>query len=167
MSFAGDAGYNIWVISDTHLKCGKYLPAAFLKKVSREDIIIHLGDFISLEIVEYLRSLARLEAVSGNCDAREVKGLFPSRKILRLGGLSIGLMHGHGGPSETLSFVASQYDGKVDIALFGHTHVPHHSRPAGTVFFNPGSLTGGRGCDGSYGMIRTDGENVWGELFEL
>lgn len=167
MSFAGDAGYNIWVVSDTHLKCGKYLPADFVRKVSREDIIIHLGDFISLEIVEHLQSLARLEAVSGNCDIRDVKKMFPPRRIIRLQGISIGLMHGHGGPSETLSSAASEYEGKVDIALFGHTHIPHHSRSGRTVFFNPGSLSGGRGHCGSYGMIHTDGENVWGELFEL
>jgi putative phosphoesterase len=167
MSFAGDAGYNIWVISDTHLKCGKYLPGPFVDRVSREDLIIHLGDFISLEIVEFLQSLARLEAVSGNCDPPAIRGLFPPRKVIRPGTLKIGLTHGSGGVSEALSAVAGEYGEKVDLALFGHTHLPHHSREGRTVFFNPGSLTRGRGGVDSYGMLRWDGEHAWGELFEI
>jgi putative phosphoesterase len=167
MSFAGDAGYNIWVISDTHLKSGDHLPAHFIDRVSREDIIIHLGDFISIEVVDFLRSLARLEAVSGNCDSPAIRNLFPSRKVIRPDNLEIGLIHGRGGIAETLSSVAREFVGKVDIALFGHTHMPHHSRSGRTVLFNPGSLTGERGVAGSYGLIRSDGENVWGELFEV
>lgn len=167
MSFAGDAGYNIWIVSDTHLKCGKHLPASFIERVSREDIIVHLGDFTSLEVADYLGSLARLEAVCGNCDPPTIRNIFPPRKVIRLENLRIGLTHGSGGVSETLSSVVKEYDNKVDIALFGHTHIPHCSRRGSTVFFNPGSLTRGRRVAGSYGMIRSDSESLWPEVFEV
>ena len=158
---------KIWVISDTHLRSGQNLPASFTSKVNREDVIIHLGDFISLDVVQYLESLAGLEAVSGNCDSHAIKDIFPSRKIIDLDGLRIGLIHGRGAPSATLDTVRKEFEGKVDIALFGHTHDPYHGRFGGTVFFNPGSLIEGRGNGRSYGLLCHEGAEVWGEIFKI
>lgn len=155
------------MISDTHLNSGQNLPASFTGQVKREDVILHLGDFISLHVVQSLKSLTRLEAVSGNCDCHEIKVIFPQRKIVELDGLRVGLIHGRGGPAETLSAARKEFEGRVDIALFGHTHDPYHSRFGGTVFFNPGSLTEGRGNGRSYGMLCHDGADVWGEIFEI
>ncbi len=158
---------RIWVISDTHLRSGQNLPAFFTNQVDREDVIIHLGDFISLDVVQYLESLASLEAVSGNCDSSEIKSIFPPTRIIELDGLKIGLNHGKGEPSGTLDRVRKEFEGRVDIALFGHTHNPFHGRFGGTVFFNPGSLVEGRGNRKSYGSLCHQDNEVWGEIFEI
>ncbi len=158
---------KIWVISDTHLKSGKNLPVSFTNQVNREDVIIHLGDFISLDVVHYLEILARLEAVSGNCDSHEIREIFPSKKIIDLDGLKIGLIHGRRGPGATLNMVRKEFEGRVDIALFGHTHDPFHGRFGGTVFFNPGSLVEDRGQGRGYGLLCHQGTDVWGETFKI
>lgn len=155
------------MISDTHLSSGHNLPASFTSQVNREDVILHLGDFISLDVVQSLESLARLEAVSGNCDSHEIKDIFPSRKIVELDGLRVGLIHGKGGPAETLNAARKEFEGRVDIALFGHTHDPYHGRFGGTVFFNPGSLIEGRRNGRSYGLVCHGGADVWGKIFKI
>ena len=162
---SGIAARNIWVISDTHLKSEKNLPAEFVSRVSREDLIIHLGDFISSKVVDFLNNIASLKAVSGNCDPPEVKRLFPPTMIVNLGGLKVGLMHGSGGQSETINRALRDFEGKVDIAMFGHTHTPCHFRSGNTLFFNPGSLTEGRGNPTGYGLLHLDDE-IWVEMFE-
>ena len=158
---------KICVISDTHLRAGQILPDSFTKKVAREDIIIHLGDFISPNIVGQIKALCRLEAVSGNCDPSAIRNDFPNEKLLNLNGLKIALTHGKGGYLETVKRVEREYAGKADVALFGHTHVPYHAKKKGTVFFNPGSLTQSRQGPESFGLMHLGGDGVWAEIFEL
>ncbi len=165
MSFRDLSG-KIWVVSDTHLRSDKFLPDAFRHKVSREDIILHLGDFVSFDVVRGLRNIARLEAVHGNCDPPDLRKEFPSVRVIEIAGKRIGMTHGGGPHSDALRRVTHEFQGKVDIALFGHTHRPYHSKSGGTLFFNPGSLTDGRGNSSSFGLLHLAGE-IYGEIFEL
>jgi len=167
MSDLRDGPGKIWVVSDTHLRSGQILPDSFSQRVGREDIIIHLGDFISPEIVNQLRKLARLEAVSGNCDPPAVRNQFQSERIIRIADFRIALTHGRGGPAETLSRVKNDFNGRVDVALFGHTHAIHHSKSDGTIFFNPGSLTQSRKGPGSFGLLHLETGGIWGEIIEV
>jgi putative phosphoesterase len=157
----------IWVVSDTHLRSGQILPDSFTKRVGREDIIIHLGDFVSQEIVNQLQKIARLEAVSGNCDPLSIRNQFQSERIIKIADYRIALTHGRGGLSDTVRRVKNDFEGKVDVALFGHTHSSHHSKSNGTVFFNPGSLSQSRQGPESFGLLHLDKGGIWGEIFEL
>ena len=158
---------KIWVVSDTHLRSNQILPDAFTERVGREDIIIHLGDFVSLETIKQLRAIANLEAVSGNCDPASIRSIFPADKAIEIAGYRIGLMHGKGGYVETVKRVEKRFKGKVDVALFGHTHNPYHARSDGTFFFNPGSLSMSRQGPESFGLLHLDSEGAWGEVIEL
>ena len=89
MSDLRDGPGNIWVVSDTHLRSGQILPDSFTNRVGREDIIIHLGDFISPEIIDQLQKIATLEAVSGNCDPPSIKSRFTREKIVHIAGLKM------------------------------------------------------------------------------
>jgi len=157
---------NIWVISDTHLSSGKFLPKSFVERVIREDLIIHLGDYISLDVIESLESLAALEGVHGNCDPPSIKTVYPSHKIIEIDDVKVALTHGSGGISGTMGAIRRKFEGKVDIVLFGHTHKTCHFRSGGTLFFNPGSLTSGRGNGRGYGLLHLDQE-PWAEFVEL
>jgi putative phosphoesterase len=156
----------IWIISDTHLTKSNILPDDFVQKVNREDIIIHLGDIISFEVMEYLRDLCHLEAVRGNCDLPDVRRGLSLKKIIELGGRKIGLIHGQGGQLQTMEMVRHEFGGKVDVALFGHTHLPYHSRENGTLYFNPGSLRDGRNGINTFGILHLEPE-PWGEIIEI
>ena len=138
-----------------------------MKRVSREDIILHLGDLVSLEALEHLRNLCQFEAVRGNCDMPDVRRGLPPRKVIEIERLKIGLVHGHGGPSDTLKSVKEEFAGKVDIALFGHTHIPYHHRENGTLYFNPGSLRSGRGEANTFGLLHLDCDPPCGEVIKI
>jgi putative phosphoesterase len=167
MSDLRDSPGRIWVVSDTHLGSGHLLPDSFTKRVGREDIIIHLGDFISLDIVRQIQAMARMEAVRGNCDPTSIKNLFPQNKIIEIAGHKIALTHGKGGFVETIRSAEREFGGKVDIALFGHTHSPYQAKSNGTFFFNPGSLSQSRKGPESFGLLHLDGEDIRGEIFGL
>lgn len=128
---------------------------------------MHLGDIVSLEAFEQFRALCPMEAVRGNCDQPDVRRGLSSKIIVEIDGIKIGLIHGSGGPGETLKLVKEEFASKVDIALFGHTHVPYHRRENGTLYFNPGSLRNGRGSGNTYGLLHLDGNEPWGEIIEI
>ena len=163
---AGNSGPAIWVVADTHLTNIKLLPEAFITKISREDTILHLGDIITFEVWEYLNSLCHVEAVSGNCDMPDIRRRLKPKRVLELGGHKIALMHGQGGVSETLKAARQDYEGKVDILAFGHTHVPCNMHSGGTLFFNPGSLKNARIGRNTYGILHLD-ERPWAEVIEV
>ena len=54
----------------------------------------------------------------------------------------------------------------ADIALFGHTHIPHeeYDPESGIYLFNPGSIGEPRAGRPSYGILSLSGKNV---LFSL
>jgi putative phosphoesterase len=166
MECSPDDRRNIWVISDTHLESEEFLPVSFIELVNREDLIIHLGDFVSPRIVSFLGRLASIEAVSGNCDPPEIRNFLPVQKILEIAGIKIAMTHGSGGHSETVNVVRRKFEGRVDVALFGHTHMSCDFKSNETLFFNPGSLIRGRGGRNGFGLLHLDGE-VWAEKFDL
>lgn len=157
---------RIWVISDTHLTNSKLLPAEFTRKIDRKDVVLHLGDIITFEVWEFLTTLCRVEAVSGNCDMPDVRRRLKPKKVLELGGFKIGMTHGHGGVSEALKSMRQEYENKVDVAMFGHTHIPCNMQQGDTLFFNPGSLKNARIGHNSYGVLHLD-SRPWAEVIEI
>jgi len=166
MGFERSSKSLIWVISDTHLRKGQILPESFVENIRREDCIFHLGDFISLDVIEFLNGKCRFEGVVGNCDAPDIRRIMPSKKIVEIEGKKIGLIHGRGGSHESEELAKSEFSGRVDIALFGHTHIAKTYQDNGTVYLNPGSLTDGRGENTSFGLLHLD-DHPWTEIIQL
>lgn len=135
---------TIGVISDTHLyaRRGTELPAPVLDLFRRADagLLVHLGDANTRAVLERLAEVAPLLAVVGNNDDPELQFTLPFSVRFTVGSFSFGAIHGHGG--RTARDVARRrFAGKVDCALFGHSHKPLIETVDGTVFFNPGSAT--------------------------
>lgn len=126
------------VISDSHGDIG------CLKNIVHQypsiDSIIHLGDHYK-DAVILKKSYPKKEyyMVPGNCDF--YVSTVPSQLILSIDGLRVLMTHGnrYGVKSGLgrLRSMASQE--KVDVALFGHTHVPYIERSEGLLLVNPGS----------------------------
>jgi putative phosphoesterase len=167
MAFDRNQPRNVWTISDTHLKAGQILPETFTEKVSRGDIVIHLGDFVSADFVKQIENIATLEAVYGNCDPPLLRQQFSPFKIINLYDKKIGLIHGWGSINDTLHNVKYEFGDKVDMVIFGHTHIAHHSKSNGIVYFNPGSLTQSRKDSNSFGMIHFNDNELWGEIIDI
>ncbi|MBN1550803.1 metallophosphoesterase family protein [bacterium] len=104
------------------------------------DLIIHAGDFVELVVLEMLQEFAPVEAVHGNMDTAEIRHTLPAYKVLTLGGFSVGLIHGDGGPEGIMDRIKRHFN-NVDAIIFGHTHHPINQQQEGILFFNPGSPT--------------------------
>jgi hypothetical protein len=111
-------------LSDTHLKTGD-IPLQLQKFLDECDLIIHAGDFSTMEAYQSFKACSKLKAVFGNDDVPELKRLLPKRLIFEVEGLKIGLVH-EGGLSlidtTAQNYLAKEMD--VDILIFGHLHRP-------------------------------------------
>ncbi|WP_219834522.1 metallophosphoesterase [Paenibacillus sp. R14(2021)] len=135
---------KVVVVSDTHMtRMAKKLPDRLIHELGDADAILHAGDWMTMAVWDMLRAYADTDGVAGNNDGSDIEAKFGSRKIVTLGGVRIGLVHGHIGTgrrddTETNAF-KSFIPGSVDVIVFGHSHVPVKHERDGVLLFNPGS----------------------------
>jgi uncharacterized protein len=130
------------VVSDTHLPRGqRRIPDACLEQLEAADLILHAGDFTSLDVLFELRAYAPVAAVHGNVDGWDVRNELPERTVVEAGGARIGMVHDAGPAKGRLERMRAAFPG-ADAVVFGHSHIPLHQRaPDGFQIFNPGSPT--------------------------
>ncbi|TWE08272.1 hypothetical protein FB550_101290 [Neobacillus bataviensis] len=132
---------KIVIISDTHMpRRAKGLPARLKEELSDTDLIIHAGDWQTIDVLYELQSYAKVEGVFGNVDDDNIQEQFPEKRILELGGFKIGITHGHGKGKTTEKRATLAFNGEaVDCIIFGHSHIPIKRYEDGVLLFNPGS----------------------------
>jgi putative phosphoesterase len=167
----------IYVISDTHVpERMARLPQKFLDKIKPDVIIFHAGDFVNWETFKELESLATLYAVRGNMDHSGIKNSLDKRKLISLQGkrigslrsLQVGIYHGSGSPFGLGERIYQEFREKPDVIIFGHSHLPYNRKKEKTLLFNPGSLSGNLTSPfATYGVLTIEGNDVWGEIFEI
>ncbi len=111
-------------LSDTHMKTGE-IPPQLQTLLNECDLVVHAGDFSTLETYQAFNSSGKLKAVFGNDDIPELKKLLPERLIFEVEGVKIGVVH-EGGLS-VIDTTSQGYLAKemgVDILIFGHLHRP-------------------------------------------
>ncbi|NJD52776.1 MAG: metallophosphoesterase [Candidatus Methanoperedens sp.] len=136
---------NLIILSDTHIKQEQSL----LSRLSEElisiikscDLIIHAGDFETLACYNELESMGKLIAVHGDTDCPELMEFLPERKMIKVEGINIGVIHKGQLTSENtdgLRYLAKEMG--VDALIFGHFHHPiaHKSE---VLLLSPGSAT--------------------------
>jgi putative phosphoesterase len=116
-----------------------------LERIDREhlsaaDLVLHAGDVVSLEVIDFLKKRNFL-GVCGNMDPPEIKSLLPEKEVMKLGPYRIGLAHGWG-PSDGLEDRIDELFHGMDVIIYGHSHQPANHMKRGTLFFNPGTATG-------------------------
>ncbi|MGM0845337.1 MAG: metallophosphoesterase family protein [Bacillota bacterium] len=133
---------KIVVVSDTHMpKKGEDLPLPLINELKQADLIIHGGDWNSLDVYEKLKEYGRVEGVFGNTDHQDIKSRFPRKQILKAGAFTVGVVHGDGKGKTTEKRALDEFEEKPDIIIFGHSHIPYLRFTQGTLLFNPGSAT--------------------------
>lgn len=136
-----DKAMKIGVLSDTHLhRVTEKFIAIYDKYLSDKDIILHAGDVVSPEIIDFLNRKG-FHGVYGNMDPLEVKQVLPDKKIINLGGYSLGLIHGWGRSDDLEDRILPLFNG-VDVIVYGHSHLASNHMRDGVLFFNPGTATG-------------------------
>lgn len=133
------------ILSDTHIKPGQSLlplfPEDLISIIKNSDIVIHAGDFETMECYSELQSLTRLIAVHGDTDCIELIKLLPEREVIEVEGVKIGIIHKGQLTSEHtdgLRYLAKEMD--VDILVFGHFHHPIVEK-TDVLLLSPGSAT--------------------------
>jgi putative phosphoesterase len=127
------AAIVIGLISDTHGQLRPEIPPLF----AEVDLIVHAGDVGRRDVLDRLRTVAPVEAVSGNVDDRHDPAL-PRERTIPVGGLTLHVSHGDelGAPKPEL--LLARYS--ADIIVYGHTHRPLEMRGAdGRLVVNPGA----------------------------
>lgn len=146
------------VLADTHIPDrGEDLPPSIIKECMKADLIIHAGDFTSLDFYNQLKKIKPLKAVYGNMDCCSVRDLLKEKEVFKIEGRKIGLIHGYGAAACVLENIEKIFNNTFDLVIFGHTHTPVNKKKGETCFFNPGSPTDKIFADyNSFGIIEID-----------
>jgi putative phosphoesterase len=154
------------VLSDTHLKTGE-IPPQLQTLLEDCDLIVHAGDFSTVEAYQAFNAGGKLKAVFGNDDASELKRLLPERLKFEVEGIKIGVVH-EGGLSVTdttaQGYLAKEME--VDILIFGHLHRPLIEKKD-IVLVCPGSPTKPRMSNPSVVELIIEKESINGRIIAL
>jgi putative phosphoesterase len=133
---------EIAIISDTHLPRGaRALPQACVERLRAADLIIHGGDFVTLDVLEDLKTMGPVVGVHGNVDNAAVRAALPLTAVVPVEGHRLAVIHDAGPSARRLRRMRSRFP-DADAVIFGHSHIPLHERaPDGFQIFNPGSPT--------------------------
>jgi putative phosphoesterase len=134
----------IAVISDTHLPRGaRRLPEVCIERIAAADLLLHAGDFSTLEVLRELEAIGPpLAGVHGNVDSADLRRLLPAERIVEAEGARIALIHDAGPRRGRLERMRRRFGERADVVVFGHSHLPlHEEAPDGFQIFNPGSPT--------------------------
>jgi uncharacterized protein len=161
----------IAVISDTHLPRGaRRLPRACVERIVAADLLLHAGDFVTVEVLRQLEALGPpVAAVHGNVDSVELHSMLPAERVIEAGGARVALLHDAGARRGRLDRMRRRFGDRAEAVVFGHSHVPlHETGPDGFQVFNPGSPTDRRRAPThTMGLARVSGGRVNFELVEL
>jgi uncharacterized protein len=161
----------IAVISDTHLPRGaRRLPRACVEWIVAADLLLHAGDFVTVEVLRQLEALGPpVAAVHGNVDSVELHNMLPAERVIEAGGARVALLHDGGPRRGRLDRMRRRFGDRAEAVVFGHSHLPlHETGPDGFQIFNPGSPTDRRRAPThTMGLARVSGGRVNFELVEL
>lgn len=153
---------TVGVVSDTHVPVrARFLPGEVFRGLDGVDLILHAGDILDESVIRELATVAPVRAVAGNCDPWSLRDRLGPQKIVEVGGVKIGLTHGHLGTGRTAAErAASLFVGQeVACVVFGHSHSPYNEVVDGVLLFNPGSPTDRRHEPlPSYGILTIDSD---------
>lgn len=140
------------IFSDSHKSFSPMLEA--INAEGNINQIIHAGDVHSdVEDLEIMYPKIPVASVKGNNDwlLRDV----PEDRLFEFGSIKIFLTHGHNyGVKYSLAKLYTKAEELgADIAIFGHTHVPHTEKIGNILLFNPGAASK------SYGILEISNGN--------
>jgi putative phosphoesterase len=134
---------ELLLISDTHLPVrAKDLPEPVWAAVDEVDVVVHAGDWVSVDLLDALQDrAARVVGVHGNNDGPELRARLPEVARVELAGVRIAVVHETGQKAGRERRCAAAYP-DVDVLVFGHSHIPWDTvADSGLRLLNPGSPT--------------------------
>ncbi len=134
---------RLLLISDTHVPLrARDLPAPVWAAVDAADVVVHAGDWVSVELLDAVAArAARLVGVWGNNDGPQLRARLPEVARADLAGVRLAVVHETGPAAGRERRCAAAYP-DADVLVFGHSHIPWDTTaPGGLRLLNPGSPT--------------------------
>ena len=151
----------IGVVSDSHEEITPVIESIVEISSHRAEYYIHLGDFYEdCDMVNFPDAL-KIVRVPGIFSEIYQDPEIPNRRIEIIDNTRFLLMHA---PESTEKDLPADIapdeiieNEKINIVLYGHTHIPSIEDRNGVIWFNPGHLSyyDKRGYPPSYGIINT------------
>lgn len=124
------------VLSDTHGREDARLSDRTAEAVEEASVIVHAGDFTTVDVLAELESYGPVYGVVGNNDSPAVRERLPRDRTVEWQGLDLLVVHGHEHTDVELSMLARQ--SSADLVVVGHSHDPEY-REGVVPILNPGS----------------------------
>lgn len=157
---------KVGVLSDTHLRrVTKDLRDIIDRHFSGVEMILHAGDFVSVELVRFFKEM-NFHGVHGNMDGLDVKRSLPEKEVVQIGQWRIGLIHGWGPPEGIEERIRPEFP-DADVIVYGHAHRSANHATEGVLLFNPGTATGYTPSGVNTVGVLELGETVRGEIIEI
>jgi uncharacterized protein len=117
------------------------LPDECVRLIGGADLLLHGGDFVSVQFLEELRRIGPpVEGVYGNMDEPALKKMLPKQTVVEVDGVRIGMVHDAGPRAGREARLSARFE-DCDAVVYGHTHVPQVERFQHLWVLNPGSPT--------------------------
>ena len=157
---------KIGVVSDTH---SQPIPNQLLEDFKKVDLIIHAGDFCTVDDLHVFSAIGDVKGVYGNMDEPSLRKMLPEKLIFDLEGSLLGVWHGVGSAKTLLERVKDEFKhSHVRLVVFGHSHQPLNRKIDDILYFNPGSPNDvilAPYC--SYGIIEARGKSIEGKIIKI
>ena len=169
MNSLPDSPLRVGVLSDTHLPdsidAQDFLLDLIEGVLAPVDMVLHAGDLIASDLLSIFDDYP-VHAVRGNMDPA-TPGV-PIKKIIDIGGFTIGMIHGWGPPEGIEERIYTEFSSvSLDCLVYGHSHRPACHRRDGVLFFNPGSASDRRNMlYRSVGLLEI-GNDIQGTIVRL
>ena len=139
-----------------------------MRLLGRADLVLHAGDFVSVQFLEELRGIGPpVEGVHGNMDEQALKQSLPKQRVVDVERIHIGMVHDPGPRKGREARLAARF-GDCEAVVYGHTHLPQVERFQHLWVLNPGSPTERRKAPAhSMLVLRINGARVTPELVTL
>ena len=136
--------------------------------IATADLLLHAGDFVSVQFLEDLKKLGPpVAGVCGNMDEQALKQTLPRQRVVEVGGVQIGMVHDAGPRERREARLAARFE-DCGAVVYGHTHVPHVERFQHRCVLNPGSPTERRSAPAhSMIVLSVQGTRITPELVTL
>jgi putative phosphoesterase len=157
---------KIGVISDTH---SQVVSKNVLDELKKVDLVVHAGDFCSLADYNQFKTLKEFKAVYGNMDDASLRKKLPETLVFDAEGIKIGIYHGDGAPKNIAERVKAKFSSeKVNMIIYGHSHMAESKQIGDVLLFNPGSPTDTiRAPFRSYGLIEIKNKKITAKIIKL
>jgi putative phosphoesterase len=132
---------RLLLLADTHLpRRAKDLPAEVWAAVDEVDLVVHAGDWVTVDLLDQLSARTDVLGCWGNNDGPELRSRLPEVARRTVAGVRLAVVHETGSSQGREARMDRAFDD--DVLVFGHSHIPWDTTtPRGMRLLNPGSPT--------------------------